>query len=229
MKHLIQKCQEYSIYEADEEELHEVAEFVVMENYLHHSKQPSLPSAIEIENIFEEERRLINISRALVARNKAGQIIGTIRITQWDKKTTLPLESLFGINPLDINLDKKVSKFWHIGRLSISKGEPYSTVNLMRTLMINAVYPVVKEGMGCLLAEVDRKLFGILGKLGIVVFQLAPSIPYLACETIPVYSTSEAMQGFYEQNKHLYIYPILATEREKPHIYGTTYVSTMHK
>lgn len=194
----------YAIYESDDEVLYELAEFVVRENYLHHSGLKSIPPVCEIEDVCNEERRLINISRVLVARNGAGRIIGSIRITRWDKKTTLPLESLFGLNPLDLAFDNKVTTFWHIGRFSISKEGTYSTMHLMRTLMINAVYPIVNEVTGCLLAEVDRKLFNVLGKLGIFVHQLAPSIHYLASETIPVYSTSKAMMGFYERNKYLY-------------------------
>lgn len=70
--------------------------------------------------------------------------------------------------------------------------------------MIYVIYPIVNEVLGCLLAEVDRKLLNVLGKLGIIVSQLAPSINYFASETIPIYSTSEAMMGFYERNKYLY-------------------------
>lgn len=194
----------YAIYESDDEILYELAEFVVRENYLHHSGQNSIPLLAEIENVCNEERRLINLSRVLVARNAEGQIIGSIRVTRWDKKTTLPLESLFGINPLDLNFDNEVTTFWHIGRFSISKIGVYSTMLLMKTLMIYAVYPIANDAAGCLLAEVDRKLFNVLGKLGIAVAQLAPSIHYLASETIPVYSTSEAMMSFYDQNKYLY-------------------------
>lgn len=85
--------------------------------------------------------------------------------------------------------------------------------------MIYAIYPIVNEVTGCLLAEVDRKLFNVLGKLGINVSQLAPSINYLASETIPVYSTSEAMMGFYDNNKYLYNTPDFNTLKgETAHI-----------
>lgn len=208
----------YAIYESDDEILYELAEFVVRENYLHHSGQNSIPLLAEIENVCNEERRLINLSRVLVARNAEGQIIGSIRVTRWDKKTTLPLESLFGINPLDLNFDNKVTTFWHIGRFSISKEGAFSTILLMKTLMIYAIYPIVKAVSGCLLAEVDRKLFYALGKLGIIVSQLAPSIHYLASETIPVYSTSKAMMCFYERNKYLCRHPSLTPERVNRHI-----------
>lgn len=194
----------YAIYESDVEVLYELAEFVVRENYKHHSGINSLIPKEEVKHVFNEEKRLINQSRVLVARNEAGQIIGSIRITQWDNKATLPLESLFGLNPFDLAFDNKVTTFWHIGRFSISKEGAFSTIILMKTLMIYAIYPIVNEVSGCLLAEVDQKLFNVLGKLGIFVYQLAPSIHYLASETIPVYSTSEAMRGFYELNKYLY-------------------------
>ncbi len=204
MEQFVTAGKDYAIYESDDEVLYELAEFVVRENYKHHWGINSLIPQKEVKHVFNEEKRLINQSRVLVARNGDGHIIGSIRITQWDKKTTLPLESLFGLNPLDLSFDNKVTTFWHIGRFSISKEGTYSTMHLMRTLMINAVYPIVNEVTGCLLAEVDRKLFNVLGKLGINVSQLAPSIHYLASETIPVYSTSKAMMDFYERNKYLY-------------------------
>lgn len=208
----------YTIYESDENVLYELAEFVVKENYRHHSDLNSIPPK-EVEHVCNEERRLIGLSRVLVARNKSGQIIGSIRITRWDKKTTLPLESLFGLNPLELTLNHEVSTFWHIGRFSISNESEFSTILLMRTLMIYAIYPIVNEVTGCLLAEVDRKLFNVLGKLGINVSQLAPSINYLASETIPVYSTSEAMMGFYDNNKYLYNTPDFNTLKgETAHI-----------
>lgn len=206
MEQLITAGNDYALYESDNDVLYELADFVVRENYRHHDND-SIPPTDEIENVCNEERRLINLSRVLIARNKEGHIIGSIRVTRWDKKITLPLERLFGINPLDLDINEKITTFWHIGRFSISKSKAYSTMLLMRTLMIHAVYPIVNEVTGCLLAEVDRKLFNALGKLGINVYQLAPSIRYLASETIPVYSTSEAMMNFYVRNKYLYNYP----------------------
>lgn len=203
MEQLVTVGRGYALYESDENVLYELAEFVVRENYRHHEYN-SFPSTNEVENICNEERRLVNLSRVLVARNEAGQIIGSIRITKWDKKTTLPIESLFGLNPLDLAINDKVTTFWHIGRFSISQKGAYSAMLLMRKLMIHAVYPIVNEVTGCLLAEVDRKLFNVLGKLGINVYQLAPSLHYLASETIPVYSTSKEMMTFYERNKYLY-------------------------
>lgn len=204
MERFLTTKEDYSIYESDEDVLSELAEFVVEENYRHHSVlNTDIPSA-EVERVFNEERRLINLSHILVARNKTGEIVGSIRITKWDRKTELPMETLFGLNPLDLAISTIVTTFWHIGRFSIRKDSQYSTILLMKILMIHAIYPIVKEVTGCLLAEVDRKLFNVLGKLGIAVSQLAPSINYLASETIPIYSTSEAMLEFYNRNKHLY-------------------------
>ena len=80
-------------------------------------------------------------------------------------------------------------------RFPVSKEESDLMVLLMKTLMVHVIYPIVNEVTGCLLAEVDRKLFNVLGKLGIIVSQLAPSINYLASETIPVYSISEAISS----------------------------------
>lgn len=205
----------YTIYESDEAVLYELAEFVVRENYSHHSELNAVIPKEEVDHVYNEEKGLINQSRILIARNESGKIIGSIRITQWDRKSKLPLQELFGLNPLDLAISNEITVFWHIGRFSISKEGAFSTILLMRTLMIYAIYPIVNEVTGCLLAEVDRKLFNVLGKLGIIVSQLAPSINYLASETIPVYSTSEAMMAFYNHNKYLYNAPDFNTLKGK--------------
>lgn len=202
MERFIIAREDYSIYESDEEVLPALAEFVVEENYRHHSAlNTSIPKE-EVERVLKEERTLINLSRIFIARDKMGRIIGSIRLTKWDRKTKLPLETLFGLNPLDLAISADVTTFWHVGRFSISQRGISSKNFLMKTLMIYALYPIIKDGTSCLLAEVDRKLFNILGKLGIIVTQIAPSTYYLASETIPICSKSEALISFYDRNKY---------------------------
>lgn len=192
---------EYTIYEADSESIQEMAEFVVLENYRHHLKCNTIPEQCVKQVIFEEQLLSQN-SRVLIVRNKSGLIIGSIRINKWDKKTTLPIEKLFGIKILNLAFSQDVNKFWHIGRFAISHRATSTSVQLMITLILYAVHPIVREPDGCLIAEVDRKLYNILCRIGMPLHQLAPSIQYLASETIPVFSKSKDLLSFYNKYKH---------------------------
>lgn len=191
---------DYTVFEADESALWELATFVVTENYCHHTGEDSLclndiPKMIT--KVYQEESELSEISRILIVRNNAGEIIGTIRSTLWDGKTMLPMERLFGINPLDCEFSKDISKFWHIGRFAInSEGSKYPK-SILKTLISTVTTPIRKERAGCLLAEVDRKLFKNLKVLGVDAHQIAPSIHYLASETIPIYSKSSELSATY--------------------------------
>lgn len=204
MEHPLLKRKGITLYRAAEDELPAVAEFVVKENYSHHSHNQEFNLKNEVEYVLDEERRIYNLSRIIVAKDANGRIIGSIRVARWDKKATLPLESLFGISPLDIPIRGEIKTFWHVGRFSISRMPDVSNNLLMRTLMIYAVYPIVHSPQSCLLAEVDRRLFGILGRIGIDAYQIAPSIHHLASETIPIYSVSSSMMKFYKRNKFLH-------------------------
>lgn len=191
---------DYTVFEADESVLWELATFIVTENYYHHAKEDNLClSDIQrmITKVYQEENELAEISRILIVRNNVGEIIGTIRSTLWDRKTKLPMERLFGINPLDCDFSKDVSKFWHIGRFAISReGSKYSK-SILKTLISTITTPIQKEPAGCLLAEGDRKLFKNLKVLGIEAHQIAPSIHYLSSETIPIYSKSSDLSVKY--------------------------------
>lgn len=187
---------DYTVFEADESVLWALATFVVTENLCHHSGKYSLNQhdiSKMITKVYREERELSETSRILIVRNNAGEIVGTIRSTLWDRKTILPMERLFGINPLDCEFGKDISKFWHIGRFAInSEGSKYRK-SILKALISTVTTPIRKEAAGCLLAEVDRKLFNNLKVLGIDAHQIAPSIQYLASETIPIYSKSSEL------------------------------------
>lgn len=63
----------YSLYVADGEILDELAKFVVTENYQHHLNSDSEVPEPEIEYAYTEEKRLLHISRILVAATKRGK------------------------------------------------------------------------------------------------------------------------------------------------------------
>lgn len=196
MERPIIKTKDYTVFESDEEVLWELSEFVVTENYLHHTNGDDYcmnNTTKMISNVYKEEKKLYNNSRILIVRNSRGKIIGSIRSTLWDRQTSLPLEKLFGINPLDLDFSKQVSSFWHIGRFAINReGSRYSK-SILKTLISAITEPVKNEPNGCIIAEVDKKLYNSLGTLGITAHQIAPSIQYLASETIPIYSKSNEL------------------------------------
>ncbi len=200
MERAIIETNDYTVYESDESVLWELSEFVVTENYLHHKRGDEYcidSTSKVIAKIYKEERNLYNSSRILIVRNGEGKIIGSIRSTLWDRQTSLPMEKLFGINPLNLDFSKQVSSFWHIGRFAINReGSRYSK-SILRTLISTITEPIKKEPNGCIIAEVDRKLYNSLGNLGITAHQIAPSIQYLASETIPIYSRSYELSKQY--------------------------------
>ncbi|MDE6521922.1 MAG: hypothetical protein K2L17_03805 [Muribaculaceae bacterium] len=200
MEQPIIQTKDYTVFESDESTLWALSEFVVTENYLHHTNGDDYymkNTTKMISNIYTEERNLYNNSRILIVRNNKGEIIGSIRSTLWDRQTLLPLEKLFGINPLDLEFSKHVSSFWHIGRFAINReGSRYSK-SILKTLISAITEPVRNEPNGCIIAEVDKKLYNSLGTLGITAHQIAPSIQYLASETIPIYSKSSELSVRY--------------------------------
>ncbi len=191
---------DYTVYEADTTVLWELATFVVNENYSHHTEEDGLrPGDVTemISKVYHEESELSKISRILIVRNNKREIIGSIRSTLWDKKTILPMEKLFGINPLDCDFSKDITKFWHVGRFAINREGSKYPKSILKTLISTVIIPIRQESAGCLLAEVDRKLFNNLKALGIDAHQIAPSIQYLASETIPIYSKSSDLSTTY--------------------------------
>ncbi len=191
---------DYTVLETDESVLWKLASFVVAENYSHHAGDCDRDTEIISEmvlNVYKEERELSSTSRILIVRDNTGKMIGSIRSTLWDWETKLPMEKLFGINPLDFEFSKDVSKFWHIGRFAISREGAKCPKSILKTLISTVTTPIRMEPAGCLLAEVDMKLYKNLKTLGISAHQIAPSIRYLASETIPIYSKSSELTTTY--------------------------------
>lgn len=191
---------DFTVYEADNSVLWELAQFVVKENISHHtSKDSESKEKIQelIYKVYKEETELADRSRIFIVRDNAGDMIGSIRSTLWDRKAKLPMETLFGLNPLDCDFSKDITKYWHIGRLAINREGAKYRKSLLKILISTVITPIKKEPAGCLLAEVDRKLFNNLKALGIDAHQIAPSIKYLASETIPIYSKSNELNSTY--------------------------------
>lgn len=203
MKQFIEQCGNYCIFRVDSEYLHEIAEFIVMANYNHHSPK-IFPAKIreEIEAVYQEELTYISSSQVFLVENNNGKMIGCIRVMKWDRVNELPIQKIFNINPLDCIHDiQPVNSIWHIGRFAVDSCGDVSSISLFKQLMVYAITPICQEVHSYMIAECDSKLLRVMGLLGIDTIQLGKGIHYLGSETIPVYSTKEGLLNFYNKFK----------------------------
>lgn len=195
----------YTIWQLSKDNLRELAEFVVTENYKHHTNnRADTHFDTEVEAVHREEVLYFNRSQIFVAKNTENNIIGAIRLMLWDGKETLPIQSLFGIQCLnDISPDDSCSAIWHIGRLAVNTDIGRYGLLLFKSLLLYAMYPICSRKKGIVFAECDSKLLRTMQLMGIQVHQLGDGIEYLGSETIPVYSTYDNLVGFFRANQSL--------------------------
>ncbi len=206
MERAIWSCSDYTIFRAGTDRLHDVARFVVTQNYNHHSSEPIPDTAQrEIEDIYREELSYSgDYSAYFIVRDKEGKIIGSIRVFRWDKKTPTPMQKIFHISPLEKVGNTPGTSFWHIGRFAIDSASGFSTVTLFKQLMTLAVAPILREDDSYMIAETDSHLLRVMNALGIETQQIGNPLVYLASETIPVYSSKKGLTKFYQRS-----YPLL--------------------
>ncbi len=203
MENIIFKNEYYSIRQGDKDCLYELSEFVVNENYRHHSILPSNSvRQKEVEYIYSEESTYLNTSNIFIVRSLVGTIIGSIRVFKWDKIVDLPLQKIFGIDLLHTKKIQLESNFWHIGRFAISSMSDMFQITLFKRLMIYAIHPIISDRKSCMIAETDVKLLKVLKMLGIKTIQLGSPINYLGSETIPIYSDKDGLISFYNKNRN---------------------------
>lgn len=136
-----------------------------------------------------------------VLRNKINhEIHASIRITYWDKETSLPIQKLFGIKTEDL-LIPGVDNFWHIGRFVISGKIIGNRINILKKMLFDAFYGPYSMEDGLIIAECDRKVVNTLRKLEIESCQLGDPIIYFYSETLPIYIKSEWLEAFIQKNK----------------------------
>lgn len=205
MKKLIYTNGQYYIWKLTGKEcLQELAEFVVKENYKHHIGDFSYESIKEeIYSIYREELQYINSSTIFVVRNDTGRIIGSIRVFKWGRKKTLPIQKIFGINPLMTIHSESDYNYWHIGRFAVDTFAGIPTITLFKQLMLYAVHPIVCDTQSYMIAETDSKLLKVMNALGIETIQIGQSINYLASETVPIYSSKDGLLLFYKHYENL--------------------------
>lgn len=201
MEKKVASFKEYEIFMADKTSLNEIANFVVRENYSHHLSSFTEKEVNEdIKSVLEEEEYLYdNKSQIYIARDSLGNMIGCIRSFHWDKRKILPIEKIYGINPLNaIHRESKYS-FWHIGRFAVAKDSGISTLTLFKRLMALAVKPIVEDKYSYMIAEIDCKLLKVMKVLGFGTRQIGKSIDYLTSETVPVCSSKRGLMGFFSR------------------------------
>lgn len=157
----------------------------------------------EINSVYQEELQYIDNSTIFVVRDNTGRIVGSIRVFKWDRKKILPIQKIFGINPLESIHAESDYSYWHIGRFAIDSFAGIPTITLFKQLMVYAVYPVVCDTKSYMIAETDSKLLKVMNALGIKTVQMGHSVNYLASETIPVYSSKNGLLLFYKHYNNL--------------------------
>jgi predicted GNAT family N-acyltransferase len=185
-----------------ENQMYNLAEFVVQENFKHHSES-NLPGNYkkDVSDICKEELDYYKNAKAFVSRDECGAILGTIRVLQWNFTDVLPLQKIFGINPLLVIKNPNVNNIYHIGRFAIKKG--VRDISLLKKLMVNAIAPICEHKDNIAFAECDSKLLRILNILGIKTDIIGESIEYLGSETIPIAMSYDGLIDFYVKNLHL--------------------------
>ncbi len=192
---------------AKENEVFDLAKFVVLENFKHHADNV-LPSHIqeEINEIYQEELKYSDNSQIFIFRSPPGGILGAIRSLKWDHVQPLPIQKIFGIDPFQFSNDTPGIEIWHIGRFAIKKG--MRDILLLKELMVNAIAPICQNPKNIAFAECDAKLFRIMGMMGIKGEIIGKSINYLGSETIPVCFPYKGLIDFYNENKYLLTSPL---------------------
>lgn len=205
MEKRIATFEDYSIFKADADCINELSRFIVKENYKHHTgSEKSSQIADDIADVAKEELDLYGDNTYIyIVRDHYGKILGSIRVFPWNRQSTLPLEKIYGINPLEaIHPDEKFN-YWHVGRFAIDTTAGISTFTLFKRLMALAVQPIVGDTDSYMVAEIDSKLLRVMNALGFVTEQLGESIYYLTSETVPISSSKQGIMGFYSKYSYL--------------------------
>lgn len=182
-------------------ELYAFTRFVAEEYYNRNTpawQNTSVPQQ-EIETMLHEDVKQYPYSFYYAAK-KNNKIIGTIKVTKWNRKDVLPIHKLYGI---DINKRKEFDQrtIWHVGRFAISTNAVVNNMILFKKLMTYAIAPICEDVTGVMVAECDCKLLRVMTALGIKTTILGKSIEYLHSETVPVCAGKEGLMGFFKKNK----------------------------
>ena len=120
METIINVMPKYEISIANQECLEELSRFVVEENYKHHSTNPPSKEKLEsdVMTIYNEEKALYSDTSNIYIARYEHKMIGSIRVFKWDRKKNLPIERMYGINPLKTISHEKYAEYWQKLHLS---------------------------------------------------------------------------------------------------------------
>ena len=183
-------------------QLIDLAKFIVTENFKHHSNN-ILPENYknDVHSIYKEELSFYKNSEIFATKDYAGNILGAIRLLKWNYTDVLPLQKIFGINPLLALSQPNINDIYHIGRFAVKKD--VRDINLFKKLLVSVAEIICSHKGNVAFAECDSKLLRILKLLGVKAMIIGESINYLGSETIPIAMTCEGITDFYNKNKHL--------------------------
>lgn len=181
-------------------ELFELAKFVVHENFKHHFKEISEDiCSNNIWSVYKEEMSYASMSEIFVIKNQLNNILGSIRVLQWNYVDFLPIQKIFKIDPLKYANSIYFERIWHIGRFAIKKET--QNLSLFKKLMVHAISPVCRNKGNLTFAECDSKLLRVMSLLGIKADIIGKPLNYLGSETIPICITYDGLIDFYETHK----------------------------
>ncbi|HBX20643.1 MAG TPA: hypothetical protein DEF88_09370 [Porphyromonadaceae bacterium] len=206
MDRFIASHENYSIWQLSKSGLLDLAKFVVLENYKHHKKQQvdNSISRGEIRQVYSEELGFFKHSKIYVARDNRNEIIGAIRVMEWNRMDELPITKLFGVTNLkEISPEDSNAHIWHVGRFAVSTDLGRCGIMLFKVLMMYAISPICKYEKGIMFAECDSKLFKTVNCLGLNAIALNNGMEYLGSVTIPMYATRKGMVEFVTRNSKL--------------------------
>ena len=180
-----------------------MAEFIVRENYSQHTDQTFTPDEVSLSAkvLHSEDFSLYNCSR-FYAAYVGGQIVGSVKVTKWNRNVILPIQKLFNVDLPKIASRVQLENVWHIGRFAIARSEK-DGARLLRQLITLAIYPICKCEKSMMIAECDKKFVRGLNLMGIKTELLAPGIEYLGSLTLPIYSTGNWLSDFLHKSPYL--------------------------
>lgn len=202
MDQLISTYNRYTIWQLSVDSLHRLAKFVVLQNYAHHAEGICNNFQREVEAVYKEELQYYERSRILIIKTIDNQIIGSIRLMNWDRVQLLPLQGYFNL-PSFVNMLPQSDNIWHIGRFAISAEAGSSGLTLFKLLLLYAMMPVYESDNDLVLAECDNKLLRTMRLMGVQVQSMGDSMRYLGSETTPVYATRDGLANFFSKNRRL--------------------------
>ena len=183
-------------------QLIDLAEFVVTENFKHHSNN-KLPENYknDVHSIHKEELSFYENSEVFATKDHTGNILGAIRLLKWNYTDVLPLQKIFGINPLLALSQPHINDIYHIGRFAVKKD--VRDINLFKKLLVCIAKIICNDKGNVAFAECDSKLLRILKLLGVKAMVIGESVNYLGSETIPIAMNYDGIIDFFNSNKHL--------------------------